>query len=71
MRHKSFTTILAVVMMAVGLFSGSAMAGWPTSIAGTWTGQANQVPLTIDIRWLMTEVFHLVNPISALLEEPL
>jgi hypothetical protein len=27
MRHKSFTTILAIVMMAVGLFSGSAMAG--------------------------------------------
>ncbi|MBV8358524.1 MAG: hypothetical protein JO189_11385 [Deltaproteobacteria bacterium] len=40
---------LAAAVMAVGLFAGSAMAAYPTSIAGTWTAQANESPWTIEI----------------------
>jgi predicted secreted protein len=54
MRHKSLTTILAAAVMAVGLFAGSAMAAYPTSIAGTWTAQANESPWTIEIQQAST-----------------
>jgi hypothetical protein len=42
---------LAAAVMAVGLFSGSAMAGqnWPSSIVGVWGAQANTAHLTITI----------------------
>jgi len=45
-------TTLAAAVIAVGLFSGSAMAGenWPASVVGTWDAIANQSQLIITIR---------------------
>jgi len=40
---------LVAAMIALGLFAGSAMAAYPTSIAGTWTVQANQSTGTMNI----------------------
>jgi hypothetical protein len=42
---------LAAAVLAVGLFSGSAMAGenWPASVVGIWDGMGNQSALTITI----------------------
>jgi len=40
---------LAAAVMAVGLFTGSAMAGYPPSIAGTWDAQDNRSMVTIII----------------------
>lgn len=42
---------LAAAVMAIGLFSGSAMAGqnWPASVVGTWNATANQSSLIITI----------------------
>ena len=47
---NSKIAILAAALMAVCLFSGSAMAAYPASIAGTWTAHANQTSLTIVIK---------------------
>ena len=47
-------TTLAAAVMAIGLFSGPAMAGYPPSIAGNWHATANQTELAIDIQQAST-----------------
>jgi hypothetical protein len=48
---NSKITRFAAAVMAVSLFSGSAMAGqnWPSSVVGIWGAQANTANLTITI----------------------